>query len=140
MLSPVQLFAAPWTTACQTPLCMEFSRQEYWSGLPFPTPEDLPDPVIERESLASPALVGGFLTTSAIWATHQGIWDLIYHESAPPQHCIIVIRLLTSLVAKDIFLLVGSVCFSFFPLIVVLQVLGWPKCSFWFFHTILRKT
>ena len=38
MLSCVQLFATPWTVACQMPLSMEFSRQEYWSGLPFPTP------------------------------------------------------------------------------------------------------
>ena len=47
----------------QAPLSMEFSRQEYWSGLPFPTPADLPDPGIEPISLASPALVGGFFTT-----------------------------------------------------------------------------
>ena len=49
--------------ACQAPLSMEFSRQEYWSGLPFPTPEDLPDPGIEPMSLASPALAGRFFTT-----------------------------------------------------------------------------
>ena len=42
-LSCVQLFATPWTGAHQVPLSMGFSRQEYWSGLPFPTPEDLPD-------------------------------------------------------------------------------------------------
>ena len=44
---------------------MKFSSQEYWSGSPFPTPEDLPDPGIEPLSLASPALVGGFFTNSA---------------------------------------------------------------------------
>ena len=43
-------FAAPWTVACQTPLSMEFSRQEYWSGLQFPSPGDLPDPGIEPGS------------------------------------------------------------------------------------------
>ena len=42
-LSPVQLFATPWTVAHQAPLSMGFSRQEYWSGVPFPTPGDLPD-------------------------------------------------------------------------------------------------
>ena len=42
---------------------MGFPRQEYWSGLPFPTPGDLPDPEIELTSLASPALAGGFFTT-----------------------------------------------------------------------------
>ena len=44
LLSCIQLSATPWTVAHQAPLSMEFSRQEYWSGLPFPTPGDLPDP------------------------------------------------------------------------------------------------
>ena len=52
--------AIPWTVACQAPLSMRFPRQEYWSGLPFISPGDLPDPGIE---LASPALAGKFLTT-----------------------------------------------------------------------------
>ena len=46
---------------------MEFSRQEYWSGLSCPPPGDLPDPGIEPSSLMSPALAGGFFTTSATW-------------------------------------------------------------------------
>ena len=50
-LSRVQLFSTPWTVAHQTPLPMEFSRQEYWSGLPFPILGDLPDPGIEPASL-----------------------------------------------------------------------------------------
>ena len=56
-----------WTVAHQSPLFMEFPRQEYWSVLPFPTPEDLPDPGIKLGSLASPALAGGFFTTRATW-------------------------------------------------------------------------
>ena len=60
MLSCVQLFVTPWTITHQAPLSMGFSRQEYWSGLPFPTPGDLPNPGIE---LAFPALAGGFFTT-----------------------------------------------------------------------------
>ena len=44
-------FAALWTVACQPPLSMGFSRQEYWNGLPFPSPEDLPDPGIKPISL-----------------------------------------------------------------------------------------
>ena len=60
-------FDTPWTIACQAALSMEFSKQEYWSRLPFPTPGDLPDPGTEATSLASPALAGGFLTTSATW-------------------------------------------------------------------------
>ena len=55
MLSCIGFFATPWTAACQAPLCMEISRQAYWSGLPFPSPGDLPDPGIEPVSLASPA-------------------------------------------------------------------------------------
>ena len=46
---------------------MEFPRQEYWSGLPFPSPGDLPNPGIEPASLASPALAGEFFTTSTTW-------------------------------------------------------------------------
>ena len=58
VLSHVQVFATPWTIARQAPLPMEFSRQEYRSGVPRPPPEDLPNPEIEPMSLASPALVG----------------------------------------------------------------------------------
>ena len=46
-LSPVQLFVTPWTVAYQSPPSMEFSGQEYWSGLPFPSPDDLPHPGIK---------------------------------------------------------------------------------------------
>ena len=53
--------------ACQTPLSMGFSRQEYWSGLPSPLTGDLPDPGIKPMFSASPALAGGFPTTSATW-------------------------------------------------------------------------
>ena len=56
-----------WTAAHQAPLSMGFSRQEYWSGLPFPPPGDLPHPGIEHTSLMSPALTGRFFTTSSIW-------------------------------------------------------------------------
>ena len=63
MLTHVCLFATPWTVACQVPLSVEFSRQEYWSGLSFTTPEDLPDPEIKPVSPTSPALSGRFFTT-----------------------------------------------------------------------------
>ena len=58
-----RLFATPWTVACQAPLFMGFSRQEYWSGLPCPPPGDPPNPGIRPRSLISPALAGGFFTT-----------------------------------------------------------------------------
>ena len=50
------LFATLWTKSCQSPLSMEFSRQEYQHGLPFPPPEDLPNPGIKPASPVSPAL------------------------------------------------------------------------------------
>ena len=69
--SHVWLFAAPWTVASQVPLSMGFSTQEYWSGLPRPSPGELPDPGIEPMSLMSPALAGGFFTTSTTWEAHS---------------------------------------------------------------------
>ena len=61
-LSGVQLFETPWTVACQVPLPMGFFRQEYWSGLQFPPPGDLPDPGIKPASPESPELAGRFFT------------------------------------------------------------------------------
>ena len=64
LLSCVPIFATPWTVASQAPLSMEFSRQEYWSSLPYPAPGDLPDPRIEPRSPESPsASAGRFFTT-----------------------------------------------------------------------------
>ena len=63
MLSCARLFVIPWTVAHQALLSMRFSRQEYWSGLPFPPPEDLPNPGTEPGSPVSPALAGRFFTT-----------------------------------------------------------------------------
>ena len=60
LLSHIQLFTTAWIAARSPLLSMEISRQEYWSGLPFPLPGDLPNPVIE---LVSPALAVGFFTT-----------------------------------------------------------------------------
>ena len=59
--SHVRLFVTLWTIVCQAPLSMEFSRQEYWSGLPCPPPGDLPGPGTEPMSLTSPALAMGSL-------------------------------------------------------------------------------
>ena len=67
--SCVQLLATPWPVTHQAPLSTEFPSQEYWSGLPFPTPRDLPDPGVKPESLASPALAGGFFATVLILNT-----------------------------------------------------------------------
>ena len=64
LLSCVCLFATPCAVVRQAPLSMGFLRQEYWSGLSFPSPEDLPDPGIPPASLVSPELAGGFFTTA----------------------------------------------------------------------------
>ena len=65
LLSRVWFFVIPWTSLHGSSVhgYMEFSRQEYWRGLPFPTPGDLPEPGIKTASLASPALTGRFVTT-----------------------------------------------------------------------------
>ena len=85
MLSCVWLFATPWTVACHVPLSMRYSWQEYQSGLPFPSPGDLPDPGIEGVSLTSPALAAGFFTTEPpgkkskflpLWSHYTGIIPL----------------------------------------------------------------
>ena len=65
LLSRIQLFATPWTLAHQAPLSVCFPRQEYWRGLPFPPPGDLPNSGIKLVSLTSPTLADRFFTTSA---------------------------------------------------------------------------
>ena len=65
--SHVQLFVTLWTVACQAPLSMEFSRQEYWSGLPCHPSGDLPNPGIKLTVLTSPAFAGRLFATSTIW-------------------------------------------------------------------------
>ena len=79
VLSHVWLFATPWTRAHQAPLSMEFSRQEYWSGLPFPTPGKSSWPRGQTLSLASPALAGRFFTTVPLGKPLQKIicWPLL---------------------------------------------------------------
>ena len=70
VLSHIWLFLTPWTIARQAPLSMGFSRQEYWSELPSPSPEYLPNPGIKPVSLA---FVSVFFTTSATWEAHNNI-------------------------------------------------------------------
>ena len=69
LLSCVQLFATSWTVDLKPSWSMEFCRQEYWNGLPFPIQGNLPDPGIEPMSLASCALAGKFFTTVKFFAT-----------------------------------------------------------------------
>ena len=73
--------ATPWTIACQASLSVEFSRQEYWSRLPFPSPGDLPNPGMKPTSLVSPALTGRFFTTGTTW-------EALLRASLFPVHCL----------------------------------------------------
>ena len=75
VFSRVWLFVIPWTETCQAPLFMEFSRQEYWSQLPFPTSGDLSDLGIKPISPATPALTDKFFTTEK---PHHIFFDLIF--------------------------------------------------------------
>ena len=88
--SHVRLFATLWTVAVQAPLSMGFSRQEYWSGLPCPPPGTLPKQGIELTSLMSPALAGGFFTTSPAWEDltipHKNLLQLIIQQSSRIQN------------------------------------------------------
>ena len=77
-LSCVRLFATPWTVDHQAPLFMGFSRQEYWSGLPFPPPGDLPNTWIEPLSPASPALEFNYRSNSNIKFCCRGRNDIKY--------------------------------------------------------------
>ena len=70
VLSQILLFVIPWTVAHQAHLSMQFSRQEYWSGLPFLPPGDLPKPGTEPISLASPALASGFFNSCTTREAH----------------------------------------------------------------------
>ena len=81
LLSHVQLFATLWTVACQAPLSIDFSSQEYWSGLPFPSPGDLPYLWIEPKSLALEA--DSLLSESKLYLIEQETENisLLYQES-----------------------------------------------------------
>ena len=73
LLSHVRLFVTPWTVAYQASPSVEISRQEYWSGLPFPSPGDLPDPVIEP---GSPTLQADALPSEPPGKPIQGVLSL----------------------------------------------------------------
>ena len=71
-LSHVQLFAIPWTVARQAPLSMEFSRQEYWNGLPFPSPWESSQPRNQTQVSCISYTTGGFFTAEPTWEA-QGL-------------------------------------------------------------------
>ena len=77
LVSKLFYFTTLWAVTCQACLSMGFPWQEYWSGLPFPSPGDLPDPGIEPQS---PALAGRFFTTSATWEALCMVTGCIFKE------------------------------------------------------------
>ena len=79
VLSHIQLFVTPWSVACKALLSMKFSRQEHWSGLPFPPPEDVPHPRIEPKSPAPLALAGRFPAINATW---EALMRLVYDRGS----------------------------------------------------------
>ena len=90
-LSHVRLFVTPWTVAHQAPPSMGFSRQEYWSGLPFPSLGDLSDPGIEP---TSPTLVGGFFTTAppgkTQWLRRTALVSWKWRQDLPNCHASLI--------------------------------------------------
>ena len=78
-LSCVRLFATPWTVAYQAPLSMGFSRQECWSGLPFPSPGDIPNPGIK---LRSPALQADTFPSEPPVNINRSIWPCLRNNSS----------------------------------------------------------
>ena len=125
-------FVTPWTVACQVPLSMEFSTQEYWSGVPFPSPGDLPDPGIKP---ASPALAGEFFTTEPlvkiiqITELFQTIWKVFITREVAAfsstlqlmQSCSIEQNQVNSIIFVSVFSFLG---FIFISLINILLFLG----------------
>ena len=94
--SRVQFFVTQGTVGCQPPLSMEFSRQEYWSGLPCSPPGDLPEPGIEPTSLMLPTLAGGFSTTSATWKPSMNMGVQISFKDSNFKKCYIFMFILAA--------------------------------------------
>ena len=79
--SQVRLFVTLWTIACQAPLSMRFSRQEYWSGLPCPPPEDLPNPVTEPGASHIFCIAGGLFTAEPLGKPMPSVLYLKSHQT-----------------------------------------------------------
>ena len=101
--SHVWLFVMLWTVALQAPLSMGFSRQEDWSGLPFPFPRDLPNPGIEPVSRMSPSLAGGVFTTRASWEAQCHTVYSPWVSSLLPKLCLCIFSMFLCVVVDYIF-------------------------------------
>ena len=116
MLSCVWLFTTPWTAAYQVPRSMEFSRQEFWSGLPFPSPRDLPDPGIE---LGSPVLQADALPSEPQGREGRTINNIparqVHYVYPSPRRMVSLIRGLLPLEVLDLSSLCSLVCHPLLP-------------------------
>ena len=99
-------FATPWTVACQAPLSMSFSRQEYWGGLLFASPGDLPNPGIKP---ASPAMAGRFVNTES---SGQHIYIVVLYQMLSPY------SLLQNTECSSLCHTIGPCCLSFYTCLV----------------------
>ena len=116
VFSHVLLFATPWTVSHQALPSMGVSQQQYWNGLPFPPPRDLPDPRIEPESHVSPALAGEFFTTGP--------------PERPPSKLLSVINMISLFTPSPS---MGMKCYPLQSLITLFQIvlmLGSFSCAY----------
>ena len=104
--SSIWLSVTLWTVTHQAPLSMRFSSQEYWTRLPYPPPGDLPNPRIKPAYLTSPALAGGFFTTSATW---EAPWFTVISFVASLSLC------LQKLYTQPLHVLDCKICSPFHP-------------------------
>ena len=126
MCSGMSDSVTPWTAAHQAPLSMKLFRQEYWSGLPYPPPGDLPDPAIEPISPASPVLADGFFISMPPEKPHLSLLSLLIY---------LVLYLSSYL------LLIWSVLyflFSFLLFIELLSLFYFPSIYLLILHSFLK--
>ena len=113
--------AQSWTIASQPALHVEFSRQEYWSGLPLPSPRDLLDLGIELEPLASPAWEGGFFTIRVTWKAQCGLTKRIHKDGDSQAH--VIARHPAEEPVENLSMLPMSIDFSYLELILTICTL-----------------
>ena len=101
----VSVFATPWTVACQAPLSVKFSRQEYWNVLPFPSQGDLPDPGIK---FRSPALQGSFSTAHSCWGMFHSLYHLRHRGRPKTFSCFPIMTLFIGIVSVNRFFFLNN--------------------------------
>ena len=131
LLGHAQVFVTLWTIVHRAPLSMGFLKQEYWSGLPFPTPGDLPNPGIKPISLVFPALEGSFFTTALPRKPTESARG---HVNAGATRARPIQQPLESLLDLEIIDQLNSCVGSCIVLIFCYYQYGELFCSFYFLH------